>query len=90
MPERRGLPVLDFADEKSFEHWLATQPKDAAGAWIQLAKKVAASSTLTKAQAIDAALCHGWIDGQLDKYDASHWLVRFIPRKSRKHVKAVL
>ena len=36
---------------------------------------------MTKAEAIDAALCHGWIDGQLDKYDDASWLIRFTPRK---------
>ncbi|HLO20640.1 MAG TPA: YdeI/OmpD-associated family protein [Sphingomicrobium sp.] len=38
---------------------------------------------MTKAEAIDAALCYGWIDGQLDKYDDKHWLIRFTPRKAR-------
>lgn len=38
---------------------------------------------MTKAEAIDAALCHGWIDGQLDKYDDEYWLVRFTPRTAR-------
>ena len=37
---------------------------------------------MTKPEAIDAALCYGWIDGQLDKYDDKHWLVRFTPRKA--------
>ena len=37
--------------------------------------------TVTKAEAIDAALCYGWIDGQLDKFDEHHWLIRFTPRK---------
>jgi uncharacterized protein YdeI (YjbR/CyaY-like superfamily) len=48
-----------------------------------LAKKGAPEPTLTKAEAIDAALCHGWIDGQLDTYDDHHWLIRFTPRKPR-------
>jgi uncharacterized protein YdeI (YjbR/CyaY-like superfamily) len=44
---------------------------------------VVTRAKLTKAEAIDAALCHGWIDGKLEKYDNQHWLVRFTPRKSR-------
>jgi uncharacterized protein YdeI (YjbR/CyaY-like superfamily) len=67
----------------AFEVWLAAQATDAPGAWLKLAKKGAEATTLTKAEAIDAALCHGWIDGQLDKYDDVHWLVRFTPRKPR-------
>lgn len=38
---------------------------------------------MTRTEAIDAALCHGWIDGQLDRYDDQHWLVRFTPRTAR-------
>ncbi len=46
-------------------------------------KKGSMLSTLAKAEAIDAALCHGWIDGQLDKYDVQSWLIRFTPRKAQ-------
>ena len=83
MTERRGgLPILTFRNGESFERWLEQQPADAAGAWLKLAKKSASRPGLTKAEAIDAALCHGWIDGQLDKYDESYWLVRFTPRRT--------
>ena len=78
-----GLPVLTFVDARGFEGWLDQQPADAAGAWLKLAKKAAKSATLSKAEAIDAALCYGWIDGQLNKYDDEHWLIRFTPRKGR-------
>jgi uncharacterized protein YdeI (YjbR/CyaY-like superfamily) len=81
--QRNGLPILTFRDAGSFEDWLEQQPADAAGAWIKLAKKAAKSVTLSKAEAIDAALCNGWIDGQLDKYDDEYWLIRFTPRKAR-------
>ncbi|HXR88162.1 MAG TPA: YdeI/OmpD-associated family protein [Stellaceae bacterium] len=81
--KRSGLPVLGFADRSSLERWIAAQPDDTAGVWIKFAKKGAISATLTKADAIDVALCHGWIDGKLEKYDDRHWLVRFTPRKSR-------
>lgn len=81
--QRVGLPVLAFRDGESFELWLNQQPADAVGAWLKLPKKSASAPGLTKAEAIDAALCYGWIDGQLDKYDDTYWLVRFTPRKSR-------
>ncbi len=83
MEMRSGLTVLGFANQKAFEKWLAAQPGDAPGVWIKFAKKTAARTTLTKADAIDAALCHGWIDGKLETYDEEHWLVRFTPRKPR-------
>jgi len=78
-----GLPILTFRDAKSFEQWLEQQPADAGGAWIKFAKKAADAISLSKTEAIDAALCHGWIDGQLNKYDDEHWLIRFTPRKAR-------
>src|SRR5262249_60090552 len=81
--KRSGLPVLGFADQRSFERWLAAKTADAVGVWLKFAKKAATRAKLTKTEAIDAALCHGWIDGKLEKYDNQHWLVRFTPRKSR-------
>jgi uncharacterized protein YdeI (YjbR/CyaY-like superfamily) len=60
---------------------LEAQPQDAKGLWIKFAKKGSGIASVTKAEAIDAALCFGWIDGQLDTYDERHWLIRFTPRK---------
>lgn len=84
MTEMRGnLPILLFASQAAFGEWFAEQDHDAPGAWLRFAKKGASVTSLTKAEAIDTALCHGWIDGQLDKYDAASWLIRFTPRKPR-------
>jgi uncharacterized protein YdeI (YjbR/CyaY-like superfamily) len=80
---RAGLPILAFADARAFEAWLESQGPIALGLWLKLAKKGAPERTLTKPEAIDAALCHGWIDGQLDTYDDHYWLTRFTPRKPR-------
>ena len=77
----KGLPIVTFQDVDAFERWLEGQSTATKGAWHRLAKKGASLRTLTKADAIDVALCHGWIDGQLDKYDEESWLVRFTPRK---------
>ena len=81
--ECAGLPILAFVDADAFERWLECQPGNSPGVWIKFAKVGSGIPSLTKQQAIDAALCHGWIDGQLAKYDDQHWLVRFTPRKSR-------
>ena len=79
--ERGGLSVLDFVDAAAWETWLAKHGGQAAGIWLKIAKAGNAASSLTKAQAIDGALCHGWIDGQIDKYDEAWFLTRFTPRK---------
>ncbi len=80
---RAGLPIISFADQFALERWLAEQPSDSNGAWIRFPKKGSSLVSVTKAQAIDSALCYGWIDGQLDKYDADSWLTRFTPRRPR-------
>jgi uncharacterized protein YdeI (YjbR/CyaY-like superfamily) len=81
--ERAGLPILAFADTSAFGAWLASQGASVPGLWLRLAKKGAARRTLTRSEAIDAALCHGWIDSQLDTYDEHSWLIRFTPRRPR-------
>jgi uncharacterized protein YdeI (YjbR/CyaY-like superfamily) len=81
LEQHSGLPVLAFADLAALETWFGSQPGDASGVWIKFARKGARKTTLTKDEAIDAALCHGWIDGRLEKYSDTHWLVRFTPRR---------
>jgi uncharacterized protein YdeI (YjbR/CyaY-like superfamily) len=80
---RAGLPILAFADAAAFAAWLEQAPADSSGLWLKLAKDRSGCASLTKAEAIDAALCHGWIDGQLNPYDDNWWLIRFTPRKAR-------
>ena len=81
--ERAGLPIIAFDDAAAWEGWLAVQPRDHRGLWLKLAKAGNRASSLSKVQAIDGALIHGWIDGQLNPYDDAWWLLRFTPRKSR-------
>ena len=83
MPEERaGLPILAFATLAAWEAWLEVQPVSSPGLWLKLAKKGSGIPSVTKAEAIQGALCHGWIDGQLDAYDAHAWLIRFTPRRA--------
>jgi uncharacterized protein YdeI (YjbR/CyaY-like superfamily) len=81
--ERAGLPIMAFPDASALERWLEAEHANAKGFWLKLAKAGSGRVSVTKTEAIDAALCHGWIDGQLDKYDDAHWLIRFTPRKAR-------
>lgn len=77
------LPVLAFRDAEAFETWLADQPELAAGAWLTFGKPGAPEATLSKSDAIDSALAHGWIDGQLGRVDEHYYKIRFTPRKAR-------
>jgi len=81
---RAGLSIKLFADQAAFDAWVSAQSSDCPGLWLRLPKKNARlASTLTKAEAIDVALCHGWIDGQIDRFDDASWLIRFTPRRAR-------
>jgi uncharacterized protein YdeI (YjbR/CyaY-like superfamily) len=80
---RFGLPIVSFSDQFALERWLARQPRDSKGVWIKFTKKSLGTAGVAKSEAIDIALCHGWIDGQIGKYDSTSWLVRFTPRKAR-------
>ncbi|AXV82266.1 YdeI/OmpD-associated family protein [Ralstonia pseudosolanacearum] len=79
---KSGLPVLGFVNAWVFEQWLLAQP-DAPGVWIKLAKKGSGLASITRQQAVDVALCHGWIDGQGASYDEHYFLLRFTPRRPR-------
>lgn len=78
----RDLPVIAFKSMQAFDAWLASQPQDCPGLWLRIAKKSSGISSISRDEAVDTALCHGWIDGQLDKFDDAHWLIRFTPRQS--------
>jgi len=77
---RDDLPALAFESAPAFEDWLAAHG-DSAGAWLKIAKKGSAARTLSYAEALEAALCFGWIDGQKSSLDDDFWLQRFTPRK---------
>jgi uncharacterized protein YdeI (YjbR/CyaY-like superfamily) len=83
MEEHRGLPVISFAHAGDWERWLQEHHEGASGLWLKLAKKDAQIASVTYAQALELALCFGWIDGQKGAYDESWWLQRFTPRGPR-------
>jgi uncharacterized protein YdeI (YjbR/CyaY-like superfamily) len=80
---RAGLPVLGFELAALFEKWMVSQPPGSKGLWLKLAKKAARVPSVGKQEAIEVALCHGWIDGQLSPYDDKFWLIRFTPRSAK-------
>jgi uncharacterized protein YdeI (YjbR/CyaY-like superfamily) len=77
-------PELIVADAAAWEAWLAEHHAEPEGVWLVLAKKGATGpTTLTYDQALDAALCQGWIDGQAKRRDDATYVHRFTPRRAR-------
>ena len=72
-----------FPTPAKFRAWLKKHHKDSPGLWLQLAKKGAEFTSITYAEALDEALCYGWVDSQKKSYDTQSWLQRFGPRKAR-------
>jgi uncharacterized protein YdeI (YjbR/CyaY-like superfamily) len=78
-----GLAVLGFATQSAWSRWLASHHASTPGVWIQLAKKGSGSKSVTYAEAVEVALCFGWIDGQGRSKDELSWLQKFTPRRKR-------
>lgn len=81
--EKQGLPVLPFASQADWEAWLASHHASSDGLWLKVAKKASGIPSLDYEEAVEGALCYGWIDGQKASYDESYWLQRFTPRRPR-------
>ena len=75
------LEIVAFDSADAFEAWLADRHATSAGIWLKLRKKGAGVVALDYSQALDVALCYGWIDGQKRTFDDQHWLQRFTPRR---------
>jgi uncharacterized protein YdeI (YjbR/CyaY-like superfamily) len=74
------LPVLPFASKRKWADWLAKQHDKSAGVWLKIAKKDATVASVTYEEALDVALCYGWIDGQKKGFNDKYWLQKFTPR----------
>ena len=83
METKQNLPILSFASQKKWEEWLAKNHQTSKGLWLKIAKKGAGTDTCNYAEALEVALCYGWIDGQKGALDAEFWLQRFTPRGPR-------
>jgi uncharacterized protein YdeI (YjbR/CyaY-like superfamily) len=72
-----------FASPRDWARWLAKHHAKSDGVWLRFFKKTADRKALTYAEALDEALCYGWIDGQAKKHDDASWLQKFTPRRSK-------
>ena len=74
--------ILRVADAQAWSEWLSNQGTGAEGVWLVLAKKgTTGPTTLTYDEALEEAICHGWVDGQLAKGDEYTFRRRFTPRR---------
>ncbi|WP_422823457.1 YdeI/OmpD-associated family protein [Variovorax rhizosphaerae] len=76
-------PILECASAAKWAAWLRRHHAKSTGVWLRLSKKGADRATLTYAEALDLALCHGWIDARSQSEGEHYWLKRFTPRASR-------
>lgn len=81
MTAKQDLPIVAFATRESWATWLANNHATASGLWLKIAKKDRGIETISYAEALDVALCYGWIDGQKAAFDDDYWLQRFTPRQ---------
>lgn len=79
----RDLPIKLFKTQKDWARWLAKNHATSTGLWLRLAKKDADIKSVTYPEAIEEALCYGWIDGQKNKFDDTSWLQKFTPRGAK-------
>jgi uncharacterized protein YdeI (YjbR/CyaY-like superfamily) len=77
------LPILPFASQSKWADWLAKQHDKSAGVWLKLAKKDSDIPSVTYNEALEIALCYGWIDGQKNSFDENYFLQKFTPRRPK-------
>ena len=76
-------PTMPFESQSTWEAWLAKNHQKADGVWIKFAKKASGIPSVNYAQALDVALCYGWIDGHLKRVDDDYYIQKFTPRRAR-------
>ncbi|WYZ44555.1 hypothetical protein EsH8_VII_000991 [Colletotrichum jinshuiense] len=76
-----SIPILTFKDESGWEDWLRLHCGEQTGVWLQISKKNSGIPTVSYDEALDVALCYGWIDGQRKTHDEQYFIQRFTPRR---------
>lgn len=77
------IPILSFKTQAEFRTWLGKNYTLESGIWIRIFKKATGKKTITHLEALDEALCFGWIDAIAHKYDDESYLQKFTPRRKR-------
>ena len=83
MTKLNTIPIIEFKTSETFETWLEKNHNTSNGLWLKIFKKDSGEKTISYAEALDVALCYGWIDGQKQAYDEQAWLQKFCPRRAK-------
>jgi uncharacterized protein YdeI (YjbR/CyaY-like superfamily) len=81
--DNSDLPIVSFASQKDFHKWLHKHHAKLPGLWLRFYRKASGIASVTYAEALDEALCYGWIDSQLKRYDDTSYIQRFTPRRPK-------
>ena len=79
----KELPVILFEHKKDWETWLDENHTTSGGIWLRIAKKASGLQSISYDEALEVALCYGWIDGQKKTFDEASWLQKFTPRGAK-------
>ncbi len=83
MQNANGLPIMSFETQEDWERWLTEHHTGTEGIWLKIAKKETGIPSVNYSEALDSALCYGWIDGQKASFDGQYWLQKFTPRRPK-------
>lgn len=83
MKKTEDYPVISFTSQSEWEAWLHEHHSDSRGIWLKIVKKGTETSSVNYADALETALCYGWIDGQKASFDQQYWLQKFTPRTAK-------
>jgi uncharacterized protein YdeI (YjbR/CyaY-like superfamily) len=83
MGTMKEFPISLFESVSAFEQWLSNHHTDVDGLWIKISKKASGFASVTYEEALEVALCYGWIDGQRKRFDELFFLQRFTPRRAK-------
>lgn len=77
----KDLPITLYETKVDWRQWLAREHEGSTGVWVKIAKKNTGAHSVSYEEALNVALCFGWIDGQVQKYDQQYYLQKFSPRR---------
>lgn len=83
MSDVKKQPTVWFETQNDWDNWLAENHPESIGVWLKIAKKGKGVTSVTYAEALDTAICYGWIDGQKQRFDDQFFLQKFTPRRPR-------